>query len=361
MYAIVYMFSHQFQVPFFITDYLSVLVPYIFTSFSNPEAQCPVKAFVLVPYIFTSFSNTSGYCNCRICVSVPHVFTSFSNMLLCAIPEPVVSVPYVFTSFSNRNIRSFRDCRFQYHTFLHHSQTDALARVGISKFQYHTFLHHSQTFWWNISFKHLVSVPYIFTSFSNHATITRCFSFVSVPYIFTSFSNTKTQEKPCRNVSVPYIFTSFSNQHTPMSKILTFQYHTFLHHSQTMVINARHNIEFQYHTFLHHSQTTPYDVCEVMCFSTIHFYIILKRNEQGTACRIVSVPYIFTSFSNWNHCKTWEIRVSVPYIFTSFSNCNSNAIAFPVVSVPYIFTSFSNLKFKNEPPSSAQNKVLKHI
>ena len=105
-----------------------------------------------------------------------------------------------------------------------------------------------------------------------------------------------------------------------MSKILTFQYHTFLHHSQTLVINARHNIEFQYHTFLHHSQTTPYDVCEVMCFSTIHFYIILKRNEQGTACRIVSVPYIFTSFSNGNHCKTWEIRVSVPYIFTSFSN-----------------------------------------
>lgn len=35
MYAIVYMFLHQFQVPIFITDYLSVLVPYIFTSFSN--------------------------------------------------------------------------------------------------------------------------------------------------------------------------------------------------------------------------------------------------------------------------------------------------------------------------------------
>ena len=64
MYAIVYMFSHQFQVPFFITDYLSVLVP----------------------YIFTSFSNTSGYCNCRICVSVPYIFTSFSNM-----PERIVS------------------------------------------------------------------------------------------------------------------------------------------------------------------------------------------------------------------------------------------------------------------------------
>ena len=79
MYAIVYMFSHQFQVPFFITDYLSVLVL----------------------YIFTSFSNTSGYCNCRICVSVPYIFTSFSNM-----PERIVSAE-----------------EFQFHTFLHHSQT----------------------------------------------------------------------------------------------------------------------------------------------------------------------------------------------------------------------------------------------
>lgn len=83
MYAIVYMFSHQFQVPFFITDYLSVLVP----------------------YIFTSFSNTSGYCNCRICVSVPYIFTSFSNM-----PERIVSAE-----------------EFQYHTFLHHSQTHIFA------------------------------------------------------------------------------------------------------------------------------------------------------------------------------------------------------------------------------------------
>ncbi len=79
MYAIVYMFLHHFQVPIFITDYLSVLVP----------------------YIFTSFSNTSGYCNCRICVSVPYIFTSFSNM-----PERIVSAE-----------------EFQYHTFLHHSQT----------------------------------------------------------------------------------------------------------------------------------------------------------------------------------------------------------------------------------------------
>ena len=46
MYAIVYMFLHQFQVPIFITDYLSVLVPYIFTSFSNmPERIVSAEEF----------------------------------------------------------------------------------------------------------------------------------------------------------------------------------------------------------------------------------------------------------------------------------------------------------------------------
>ena len=245
---------------------------YVFTSISSSYFITDYLS-VLVPYIFTSFSNTSGYCNCRICVSVPHVFTSFSNMLLCAIPEPVVSVPYVFTSFSNRNIRSFRDCRFQYHTFLHHSQTDALARVGISKFQYHTFLHHSQTIRLNSAH---------FTQFQYHT--------------FLHHSQTDIIQL--------------------LSSIL-FQYHTFLHHSQTPMIILYVPAGFQYHTFLHHSQTRVNGQKVLLSFSTIHFYIILKHPFQS--------------------------------------------IVDGYVSVPYIFTSFSNLKFKNEPPSFAQNKVLKHI
>ena len=102
MYAIVYMFLHQFQVPIFITDYLSVLVP----------------------YIFTSFSNTSGYCNCRICVSVPYIFTSFSNM-----PERIVSAE-----------------EFQYHTFLHHSQTQTYIqheKCCFSTIRFYIILKHS--------------------------------------------------------------------------------------------------------------------------------------------------------------------------------------------------------------------------
>ena len=34
---------------------------------------------------------------------------------------------------------------FEYHTFLHHSQTDIERRKAGTLFEYHTFLHHSQT------------------------------------------------------------------------------------------------------------------------------------------------------------------------------------------------------------------------
>mgnify|MGYP006882871999 CR=1 FL=1 len=34
--------------------------------------------------------------------------------------------------------------------------------------------------------------------------------------------------------------------------------------------------QFEYHTFLHHSQTAPFVVDYNICLSTIHFYIILK-------------------------------------------------------------------------------------
>ena len=35
-----------------------------------------------------------------------------------------------------------------------------------------------------------------------------------------------------------------------------FEYHTFLHHSQTIVFTFHVFVTFEYHTFLHHSQTS---------------------------------------------------------------------------------------------------------
>ena len=38
--------------------------------------------------------------------------------------------------------------------------------------------------------------------------------------------------------------------------IYQFEYHTFLHHSQTMIATSEATFSFEYHTFLHHSQTS---------------------------------------------------------------------------------------------------------
>ena len=45
------------------------------------------------------------------------------------------------TYFSRRKTA----CMFEYHTFLHHSQTCQLLFLQLYTFEYHTFLHHSQT------------------------------------------------------------------------------------------------------------------------------------------------------------------------------------------------------------------------
>ena len=129
---------------------------------------------------------------------------------------------------------------FQYHTFLHHSQT-VVEEDGKSKtFQYHTFLHHSQTG-------------------------TNCVNSSSL-----------------------------------------FQYHTFLHHSQTGYWSYLPSDRFQYHTFLHHSQTWGAVCACCWGFSTIHFYIILKPQiqkrtaiicaKQGTQTHLID----FTLISIYN-------------------------------------------------------------
>ena len=35
--------------------------------------------------------------------------------------------------------------KLEYHTFLHHSQTEGMNDIAITELEYHTFLHHSQT------------------------------------------------------------------------------------------------------------------------------------------------------------------------------------------------------------------------
>ena len=81
---------------------------------------------------------------------------------------------------------------------------------------------------------------------------------------------------PAICVWVPYISTSFSNRQ----------------------VSALNYYLFEYHTFLHHSQTNKALIQLSMCLSTIHFYIILKRKGSPWCIPSVWVPYISTSFSN---------------------------------------------------------------
>ena len=150
--------------------------------FHSPMCFSTIRFYIILKRVIRRLSFIS--------VSVPYVFTSFSNNVFIFSPLPKVSVPYVFTSFSN--ILYLLDYKhpFQYHTFLHHSQTPQAVQQAILLFQYHTFLHHSQT------------------------------------------------------------------MNGDLVSIITFQYHTFLHHSQTDALFQFRRTMFQYHTFLHHSQTS---------------------------------------------------------------------------------------------------------
>ena len=143
---------------------------------------------------------------------------------------------------------------FEYHTFLHHSQTFALTGFIVDVFEYHTFLHHSQTK------AHTHSLFYRLSTIHFYIILKQ---FI-VPVILF-------------RVWVPYIFTSFSNAVVCSASSSSFEYHTFLHHSQTQLLQYWRFHLFEYHTFLHHSQTGHGNGTLCIRLSTIHFYIILKH------------------------------------------------------------------------------------
>ena len=204
-------------------------------------------------------------------------FSSFSNWATSQIWHTDVWVPYVFTSFSNSAVYPLCHLlQFEYHTFLHHSQTICFVIffiASLSTIRFYIILKHTRrekTTW-------TVWVPYVFTSFSNNMTIINDHFCVWVPYVFTSFSNYKLGIVPHDWVWVPYVFTSFSNL-----------------------------------------------LCAVQ------------------SRKIVWVPYVFTSFSNESGYGSTDLAVWVPYVFTSFSNARGGRLRQVIVWVPYVFTSFSN-------------------
>ena len=63
---------------------------------------------------------------------------------------------------------------------------------------------------------------------------------------------------------------------------MQFEYHTFLHHSQTdrgFVDFADRLNTIHFYIILKHNYNTTHSI---FCLNTIHFYIILKRRRGGT-------------------------------------------------------------------------------
>ena len=124
------------------------------------------------------------------CLSTIHFYIILKlGLYLCMKNDGLSTIHFYIILKPLRVLRPQR-VQFEYHTFLHHSQTSICDHDCVWTFEYHTFLHHSQT----------------------GVFRTGC----------------------CR----------------------AFEYHTFLHHSQTMTFIPGKGKEFEYHTFLHHSQTS---------------------------------------------------------------------------------------------------------
>ena len=187
---------------------------------------------------------------------------------------------------------------FEYHTFLHHSQTQAALFRSLAMFEYHTFLHHSQT----MRDLAIECLQFEYHTFLHHSqTIASSFeipaSLSTIHFYIILKREASTRGTP--EVWVPYIFTSFSNEKQAREERRRFEYHTFLHHSQTIVRASRVSERFEYHTFLHHSQTIFTRLWQTVTFE---YHTFLHHSQ--TPCRdrehfaVVWVPYIFTSFSN---------------------------------------------------------------
>ena len=75
---------------------------------------------------------------------------------------------------------------------------------------------------------------------------------------------------------IPYVFTSFSNPSYVNLSPCLFEYHTFLHHSQTNVNNQSSTNSLSTIRFYIILKPLTITTCLFLSLSTIRFYIILK-------------------------------------------------------------------------------------
>ena len=104
----------------------------------------------------------------------------------------------------------------------------------IDIYKYHTFLHHSQTLEAaNETYKSLNTIHFYIILKRIYTLPDACYGLNTIHF---------------------YIILKLASMLSIFS--CSFEYHTFLHHSQTLPIAIPAPLLFEYHTFLHHSQTT---------------------------------------------------------------------------------------------------------
>ena len=116
-----------------------------------------------------------------------------------------------------------------------------------------------------------------FTSFSNHrAAVINWMTGLSTIHFYIIL-----KRRFCKVAQYLFEYHTFLHHSQTVTDLLqdewAFEYHTFLHHSQTPFSGIVIVVVFEYHTFLHHSQTAAAKNALGFGFEYHTFYIILKR------------------------------------------------------------------------------------
>ena len=187
-----------------------VWILYVFTSFSNYLHQSGQIVVVWILYVFTSFSNWRRQLLVLQVVWILYVLTSFSNddtNFTCA---DKVWILYVFTSFSNSSSERLHNQKFEYYTFLHHSQTQYIISEIVSRFEYYTFLHHSQTNKWHTYTSACLNTIRFYIILKLTETVMHWYSGLNTIRFYIILKLIASSEVS-NSVWILYVFTSFSN------------------------------------------------------------------------------------------------------------------------------------------------------
>ena len=121
-----------------------------------------------------------------------------------------------------------------------------------------------------------------------------------------------------------------------------FYYLIDLHYSQTTSEPFFQKVMFYYLIDLHYSQTVSIAIANLMSFTTLQIYTILKQTLQNVVQYKVLLPYRFTLFSN----ELFEFFIVEEFYYLidlHYSQTTQITQALKViVLLPYRFTLFSN-------------------